>query len=110
MSSWNPSQINIYILNLYLFFIFCSASEYLATLEELPLHLKRDSSVPKLLNLVMKGGGAHGLDRTLGNLLRVIPKAQTCDFQAFLNMDGLGILTSHVISKGMEENAEISKK
>lgn len=97
------------MLNLNILYLH-SASEYLATLEELPLHLKRDSSVPKLLNLVMKGGGAHGLDRTLGNLLRVIPKAQTCDFQAFLNMDGLGILTSHVISKGMEENAEISKK
>ncbi|KAH8409628.1 hypothetical protein KR222_011773 [Zaprionus bogoriensis] len=86
------------------------ASEYLSSMEALPVHLKRDSSVPKLLNLVMKGGGAQGLDRTLGNLLRVIPKAQTCDFQAFLNMDGLGVLTSHVISKGMEDNAEISKK
>ncbi|KAL7742273.1 hypothetical protein ACLKA6_005534 [Drosophila palustris] len=86
------------------------ASEYLSTMEALPVHLKRDSSVPKLLNLVMKGGGSQGLDRTLGNLLRVIPKAQTCDFQAFLNMDGLGVLASHVISKGMEENAEISKK
>lgn len=82
----------------------------MSTLEELPLHLKRDSSVPKLLNLVIKGGGAQGLDRTLGNLLRAIPKAQTYDFQAFLNMDGLGILTNHVISKGMEENGEISKK
>ncbi|KAH8394187.1 hypothetical protein KR215_004834, partial [Drosophila sulfurigaster] len=86
------------------------ASEYLATLEALPPHLKRDSSVPKLLNLVVKGGGAQGLDRTLGNLLRLIPKAQTCDFQTFLHMDGLGVLATHVISKGLEENTEISKK
>ncbi|KAH8377807.1 hypothetical protein KR093_007233, partial [Drosophila rubida] len=86
------------------------ASEYLATLETLPLHLKRDSSVPKLLNLVIKGGGAQGLDRTLGNLLRLIPKAQIFDFQAFLHMDGLGVLATHVISKGLEENSEISKK
>lgn len=71
-----------------------SAGEYLSTMETLPIHLKRDSSVPKLLNLVMKGGGAQGLDRTLGNLLRMIPKAQTYDFQAFLNMDGLGVLAS----------------
>ncbi|XP_017859481.1 PREDICTED: S phase cyclin A-associated protein in the endoplasmic reticulum isoform X1 [Drosophila arizonae] len=86
------------------------AADYLATLEPLPAHVKRDSSVPKLLNLVMKGGGNQGLDRTLGNLLRVIPKAQTYDFQAFLNMDGLGVLTNYVISKGLEENSEISKK
>lgn len=87
-----------------------SAAEYLATLEAVPAHVKRDSCVPKLLNLVMKGGGSQGLDRTLGNLLRVIPKAQTFDFQAFLNLDGLGVLTNYVISKGLEDNAEISKK
>ncbi|XP_017105660.2 S phase cyclin A-associated protein in the endoplasmic reticulum [Drosophila bipectinata] len=86
------------------------ASEYLDGMEPLPPYVKRDSTVPKLLNLVVKGGGAQGLDRTLGNLLRVIPKAQTFDFQAFLCMDGLGILASHVISKGLEENSEISRK
>ncbi|KAH8271118.1 hypothetical protein KR018_012412 [Drosophila ironensis] len=86
------------------------ASEYLASLDPLPSFLKRDSTVPKLLNLVAKGGGAQGLDRTLGNLLRVIPKAQTFDFQAFLYMDGLGIITTHVIAKGMEDNSEVSKK
>ncbi|EDV30798.2 uncharacterized protein Dana_GF14866 [Drosophila ananassae] len=86
------------------------ASEYLDGMEPLPAYVKRDSTVPKLLNLVVKGGGAQGLDRTLGNLLRVIPKAQTFDFQAFLCMDGLGILASHVISKGLEENSEISRK
>ncbi|EDW64084.1 plectin [Drosophila virilis] len=86
------------------------AADYLSTMEALPAHVKRDSSVPKLLHLVMKGGGSQGLDRTLGNLLRVIPKAQTYDFQAFLSMDGLGVLANHVISKGLEDNAEISKK
>ncbi|KAH8352993.1 hypothetical protein KR084_008020 [Drosophila pseudotakahashii] len=86
------------------------AAEYLESLEPLPPYLKRDSTVPKLLNLVVKGGGAQGLDRNLGNLLRVIPKAQTCDFQAFLCMDGLGILANHVIGKGMDENSEISRK
>ncbi|XP_070070098.1 S phase cyclin A-associated protein in the endoplasmic reticulum [Drosophila takahashii] len=86
------------------------AAEYLESLDPLPPYLKRDSTVPKLLNLVVKGGGAQGLDRNLGNLLRVIPKAQTCDFQAFLCMDGLGILANHVIGKGMDENSEISRK
>nr|XP_016944835.1 S phase cyclin A-associated protein in the endoplasmic reticulum [Drosophila suzukii] len=86
------------------------AAEYLESLEPLPAYVKRDSAVPKLLNLVVKGGGAQGLDRNLGNLLRVIPKAQTFDFQAFLCMDGLGILANHVIAKGLEENSEISRK
>ncbi|XP_016977823.2 S phase cyclin A-associated protein in the endoplasmic reticulum [Drosophila rhopaloa] len=87
-----------------------NAAEYLESLEPLPAYVKRDSSVPKLLNLVVKGGGAQGLDRNLGNLLRVIPKAQNFDFQAFLYMDALGILANHVISKGLEENSEISRK
>ncbi|XP_016964111.1 S phase cyclin A-associated protein in the endoplasmic reticulum [Drosophila biarmipes] len=86
------------------------AAEYLQSLDPLPAYVKRDSTVPKLLNLVVKGGGAQGLDRNLGNLLRVIPKAQTFDFQAFLCMDGLGILANHVIGKGLEENSEISRK
>ncbi|KAH8412606.1 hypothetical protein KR009_003579, partial [Drosophila setifemur] len=86
------------------------ASEYLEGLEPLPVYVKRDSAVPKLLNLVVKGGGAQGLDRTLGNLLRAIPKAQTLDFQAFLCMDGLGILANHVIFKGLEDKTEISRK
>ncbi|EDX05431.1 S phase cyclin A-associated protein in the endoplasmic reticulum isoform X1 [Drosophila simulans] len=86
------------------------AAEYLESLDALPAHARRDSTVPKLLNLVVKGGGAQGLDRNLGNLLRVIPKAQNLDFLAFLCMDGLGILANHVISKGMDENSEISRK
>ncbi|EDW75511.1 uncharacterized protein Dwil_GK23893 [Drosophila willistoni] len=86
------------------------AVEYLEGLEELPAHVKRESTVPKFVNLVMKGGGAQGLDRVLGNLLRVIPKAQAFDFQAFLSMDGLGVLATHVISKGLEDNSEISRK
>ncbi|XP_017117027.1 S phase cyclin A-associated protein in the endoplasmic reticulum isoform X2 [Drosophila elegans] len=86
------------------------AAEYIESLEPLPAYIKRDSTVPKLLNLVVKGGGAQGLDRNLGNLLRVIPKAQNFDFQAFLYMDALGILANHVISKGFEENTEISRK
>ncbi|XP_032573793.1 S phase cyclin A-associated protein in the endoplasmic reticulum [Drosophila sechellia] len=86
------------------------AAEYLESLDALPAHARRDSTVPKLLNLVVKGGGAQGLDRNLGNLLRVIPKAQNLDFLAFLCMDGLGILANHVISKSMDENSEISRK
>ncbi|KAH8281730.1 hypothetical protein KR054_002477, partial [Drosophila jambulina] len=86
------------------------ATEYLEAMEPLPPYVKRDSTVPKLLNLVVKGGGAQGLERALGNLLRVIPKAQAFDFQAFLCMDGLGIVANHVISKGLQENTDVSRK
>ncbi|KAH8237932.1 hypothetical protein KR032_008468, partial [Drosophila birchii] len=86
------------------------AAEYLEAMEPLPPYVKRDSTVPKLLNLVIKGGGAQGLERALGNLLRVIPKAQAFDFQAFLCMDGLGIVANHVISKGLQENTDVSRK
>lgn len=71
--------------------------------------MKRDSQVPKFLNLVIKGGGAQGLERQLGQLLRIMAKANITDFQCFWLMDGLGVLTN-VLVQGMENNTEISKK
>lgn len=68
------------------------------------------SQVPKYLNLVNKGGGSQGLERALGHLLRIMAKAQVFDFQCFLLMDGLGIITAAVINPGMQEDAEVSKK
>ena len=79
-------------------------------LPTLPLHLKRESQVPKYLNLVTKGGGAQGIERPLGQLLRLIAKAQAADFQCFLLLDGLGNIAQNVITKGMQEDADISKK
>ncbi|XP_022229654.2 S phase cyclin A-associated protein in the endoplasmic reticulum [Drosophila obscura] len=87
-----------------------SAAEYLESMEATPAYVKRDSTVPKLLNMIIKGGGPQGMERTLGNLLRVLPKAQTCDFHAFLCMDALGILTNHVITEGLKQNTEVSIK
>lgn len=71
--------------------------------------MKRESQVPKFLNLVGKGGGPQGLERPLGQLLRLIAKGQICDFQCFWLLDGLGTITN-VISKGMESNTDISKR
>lgn len=79
-------------------------------LQPLPLHMKRESQVPKYLNLIKKGGGAQGIERPLGQLLRLIAKAQVADFQCFLLLDGLGNITQNVIVKGMQEDNEISKK
>ncbi|XP_034666481.1 S phase cyclin A-associated protein in the endoplasmic reticulum [Drosophila subobscura] len=87
-----------------------SAAEYLEGVEPTPAYVKRDSTVPKLLNMIIKGGGPQGMERTLGNLLRVLPKAQTCDFLAFLCMDALGILTNHVITEGLKQQTEVSIK
>ncbi|XP_046806663.1 S phase cyclin A-associated protein in the endoplasmic reticulum [Lucilia cuprina] len=86
------------------------AEEYMKELQPVPLHMKRESQVPKYLNLVNKGGGSQGLERAIGQLLRIMAKAQVFDFQCFLLMDGLGTISSNVITKGMQEDAEVSKK
>lgn len=83
--------------------------EYLKELQPVPLHMKRESQVPKYLNLVIKGGGAQGLERPLGQLLRLMAKAQVSDFQCFWLMNGLGII-GDVITNGMEPNSETSKR
>ncbi|XP_017153098.1 S phase cyclin A-associated protein in the endoplasmic reticulum isoform X2 [Drosophila miranda] len=87
-----------------------NAAEYLDSMEPTPAFVRRDSAVPKILNMIVKGGGPQGMDRALGNLLRILPKAQTFDFQAFLCMDALGILTNHVITEGLKPNSEVSIK
>ena len=87
-----------------------SAEEYLKDLQPVPLHMKRESQVPKYLNLVNKGGGSQGLERALGQLLRIMAKAQVFDFQCFLLMDGLDSISMNVIYKGMQEDSEVSKK
>lgn len=86
------------------------AEEYMKELQPVPLHMKRESQVPKYLNLVNKGGGSQGLERALGQLLRIMAKAQVFDFQCFLLMDGLGSISTNVITKGMQDDAEVSKK
>lgn len=79
-------------------------------LQPVPLHMKRESQVPKYLHLVTKGGGAQGLERALGQLLRTMAKAEVFDFQCFLLMDGLGTISSSVVFKGMHDDGEVSKK
>jgi len=78
-------------------------------MQELPQHMRRESDVPKLLNLIIKGGGPQGIERPLGQLSRLITKGQICDFQCMWLLDGLGII-SKVIKTGMAEFSEISKR
>lgn len=86
--------------------------EYLADMEALPAYIRRESDVPKLLGLIRKGGGAQGLERPLGQLLRLMAKAQVYDYQCFWLLDGLGVI-GKVIQTVVEPSPqydEVSRK
>lgn len=81
----------------------------MAEMQAVPAYMKRESDVPKLLGVIKKGGGAQGIERPLGQLLRLLSKAQVFDFQCFWLLDGLGVL-AQVISDGMTPNSEVSRR
>lgn len=84
--------------------------EYLTEMPVLQSHHRKDSEVPKLMNLLNKGGGPQGLERPLGQLLRIVTKAQPADFHCMLSMDTLGVIAK-MIKEGSEEvNTVISRK
>lgn len=85
------------------------ADEYIKDLEPVPLYMKRDSSIPKILAAIRKGGGPQGMERPLGQLSRTVAKAEVFDFQCLWLMDGLGLLST-IIKSGVEPNTEISRK
>lgn len=72
-------------------------------------HHRRDSEVPKLMSLLNKGGGPHGHERPLTQLLRIVTKAQPADFHCMLSMDTLGVI-ARLVQEGSEANAEVSRK
>uniref|UniRef100_A0A0P6IY67 Cyclic nucleotide-binding domain-containing protein n=1 Tax=Aedes aegypti TaxID=7159 RepID=A0A0P6IY67_AEDAE len=86
-----------------------AAEEYTAELQPLAPQIRKQSQVPKLLNTIVKGGGPLGVERPLGQLLRLMAKAEVVDFQSMWLLDGLKII-SDVIQQGMEPNSEISKR
>ncbi|XP_062545651.1 uncharacterized protein LOC134212117 [Armigeres subalbatus] len=86
-----------------------AAEEYTAELQPLAPHIRKQSQVPKLLNTIVKGGGPLGVERPLGQLLRLMAKAEVVDFQSMWLMDGLKTI-SDVIQLGMEPNSEVSKR
>lgn len=83
--------------------------EYMASLESPPAYMRRDSDVPKLLGVVRKGGGPQGMDRPLGQLLRLIAKPSIFDFQCLWLLDGLGALAD-VIKNAIHPSSELSRK
>lgn len=83
--------------------------EYMAELPVLQSHHRRDSEVPKLMNLLNKGGGQHGPERPLAQLLRIVSKAESADFHCMLSMDTLGVI-SKLVQEGAEPNSDVSRK
>lgn len=76
---------------------------------KVPLYMKNNSCVPKILALMRRGGGPQGMERPLGQLTRIAAKPEVYDFQCLWLMDGLGVL-AEVIKDALEPNSELSRK
>lgn len=85
------------------------SEEYAADLEQPPAYMRRDSSVPKLLAIMRRGGGPQGMERQLSQLARIIAKPEVFDFQCLWLLDGLGVLAG-IVQKAIEPNTELSRK
>ncbi|GAB0093882.1 uncharacterized protein DMENIID0001_090700 [Sergentomyia squamirostris] len=84
-------------------------TEYMNDMTPLASHFRRDSEVPKIINVINKGGGPQGMERPLGQLHRLVAKAQAADFHCLLALNALGGITK-VIEDGMKPHSEISKR
>lgn len=81
-------------------------------MSELPVlqsHHRRDSEVPKIMNAINKGASNFGYERPLGQMLRLVSKAQPADFHCLLSLDALGMIAK-IIKEGTEPNSEISRR
>lgn len=85
------------------------SEEYMKGLDPVALYMKRDSSVPKILATMKRGGGTLGMERPLGQLTRIVAKPEVFDFQCLWLMDGLGTLAD-IIKSALEPNTELSRK
>lgn len=74
---------------------------------------RKQSQVPKLLNAIKKGnagtGVQMGVERPIGQIIRIIEKSTLVDFHALWLLDGLGILSRSVIEMGLQPNSETSR-
>lgn len=100
------------ILFLYLIFrkMLYRTEEYMSEMEQVPAYIRRDSEVPKLLAIIKKGGGPQGIERPLGQLLRLIAKAQVFDYQCFWLMDGLGVISQVIQNVTESQINEVSRR
>lgn len=65
--------------------------------------------MPKILSMMQKGVGAHGYERPLGQLLRIVSKAQPADFHCLLSLDALGVIAG-LIKEGSEPTSDVSRR
>uniref|UniRef100_A0A182JUJ5 SCAPER_N domain-containing protein n=1 Tax=Anopheles christyi TaxID=43041 RepID=A0A182JUJ5_9DIPT len=87
-----------------------AADEYLSELNPLAPSIRKQSQVPRLLSAIAKGGnGMLGVERPIGQLLRLIAKAEVADFQSLWLLDGLSTIAS-VIENGLSPGTDVSKK
>ncbi|XP_035774291.1 titin homolog isoform X2 [Anopheles albimanus] len=87
-----------------------AAEEYLAELNPLTPSFRRQSQVHRLLGTVAKGGsGTIGVERPIGQLLRLIAKAEVADFQSLWLLDGLGTIAK-VIENGLCAGTDVSRR
>lgn len=84
--------------------------EYFSSLEQVPSYMKRDSEVPKLLSIIKKGGGSQGIERPLGQLLRIMAKVQVVDYQCFWLLDGLCVISKIIRNVADPAENEISRR
>ncbi|XP_059612655.1 S phase cyclin A-associated protein in the endoplasmic reticulum [Phlebotomus argentipes] len=84
-------------------------AEYLSEMPVLASHHRRESEVPKILNVLNKGGGPQGVERPLGQLHRLVSKAQAADFHCMLSLNALEMITK-VVEDGTKPHSEISKR
>ncbi|XP_035909541.1 S phase cyclin A-associated protein in the endoplasmic reticulum [Anopheles stephensi] len=86
------------------------AEEYLNELTPLAPSIRKQSQVPRLLGTIAKGGsGVLGVERPIGQLLRLIAKAEIADFQSLWLLDGLNTIAT-VIENGLTPGTDVSKK
>lgn len=90
-------------------FNYISSDEYMTTLSPVEDYMRRESEIPKLLAIIKKGGGHSGIERPLGQLLRLLAKAQLNDYQCFWYLDGLGIL-AQILSDGIKPFSGLSRR
>uniref|UniRef100_A0A182N8P7 SCAPER_N domain-containing protein n=1 Tax=Anopheles dirus TaxID=7168 RepID=A0A182N8P7_9DIPT len=87
-----------------------AAEEYLSEMSPLAPAIRKQSQVPRLLSTIAKGGsGMLGVERPIGQLLRLIAKAEVADFQSLWLLDGLSTIAS-VIETGLSPGTDVSKK
>lgn len=85
------------------------SDEYMSGLDPVPMYMRRDSTVPKILGMMRKGGGPQGMERPLNQLARIVAKPEVFDFQCLWLLDGLGVL-ANVVKTAIEPNSELSRK